>query len=96
MVKRRFSLDARIDTNSPETIGPALRGLVGEDSVESGSKTSEFLVRARLEGESAKDLNRSLLSALRKVEKKTRLRAVWTSPDGTVYRFFDYVLKKTC
>jgi hypothetical protein len=47
-----------------------------------------------MEGESAKDLNRRLLSALRRAEKKTRLRAEWTAEDGTVYRFFDYVLKK--
>ena len=45
-------------------------------------------------GESAKELNRSLLSALRRAEKKTRLRSQWTAPDGTVERYFDYVLKK--
>ena len=31
-----------------------------------------------------------LLSALRRVEKRTRLRAEWTG-GGTTYRFFDYV-----
>jgi hypothetical protein len=36
-----------------------------------------------------------LLSALRKVEKRTTLRAEWTSEDGNTERFFDYVLKKT-
>ncbi len=51
-------------------------------------------MRRKMEGESAKDLNRDLLSALRRVEKKTRLRSEWTAQDGTVYRFFDYVLKK--
>lgn len=55
----------------------------------------EFLVEAEMEGSSAKDLNRSFLSALRRVEKKTRLRAEWTSSDNTTERFFDYVLKKT-
>jgi hypothetical protein len=34
-----------------------------------------FLVEAELEGASAKELNRTLLSALRKVEKRTTLRA---------------------
>ena len=48
-----------------------------------------------MEGDSAKELNRSLLSALRKAEKKTRLRAEWTSDNGTTQKFFDYVLKKT-
>ena len=36
-------------------------------------------------------MNRTLLSALRKVEKRTTLRAEWTSGDGTDERFFDYV-----
>jgi len=47
-----------------------------------------------MHGESAKDLNRTLLSALRKVEKKTTLRAEWTA-DGVTERYFDYVLKAT-
>jgi VWFA-related protein len=55
----------------------------------------EFIVEAEMEGRSAKELNRSLLSALRRVEKKTRLRAEWTSKKNTTERFFDYVLKKT-
>jgi len=43
----------------------------------------------------ARELNRTFLSALRRVEKRTPLRAKWTSDDGTIERFFDYVLKKT-
>jgi hypothetical protein len=34
-------------------------------------------------------------TALRKAEKRTTLRAEWTSDDGTSERFFDYALKKT-
>jgi hypothetical protein len=48
-----------------------------------------------MEGASAKELNRTLLSTLRKVNKSTTLRAEWTSDDGTTEKFFDYVLKKT-
>jgi hypothetical protein len=55
----------------------------------------ELVVETELEGASAKDLNRALRSALRRAEKKTRLRAQWTGPDGTTQSFFDYVLKKT-
>jgi len=55
----------------------------------------EFIVEAEMLGTEAKELNRSLLSALRRVVKKTRLRAEWTSDTGTTQRFFDYVLKKT-
>jgi hypothetical protein len=32
---------------------------------------------------------------LRKVEKRTTLRAEWTYEDGTVEKFFDYALKTT-
>ena len=45
--------------------------------------------------DSARELNRTFLSALRKAEKQTTLRAEWTSDDGTSESFFDYVLKKT-
>jgi len=51
-----------------------------------------FHVEAGLEGDSARDLNRAVLSALRKEEKRTRLRAAW-SHGGTTERFFDYVSK---
>jgi hypothetical protein len=47
-----------------------------------------------MEGASAKELNRTFLSALRKAGKRTTLRAEWTSGD-TTERYFDYVLKKT-
>ena len=45
-----------------------------------------------MDGEDARDVNRRLLSALRRVERRTRLRAEWTA-DGVTYRFFDYALK---
>jgi hypothetical protein len=51
------------------------------------------LLRARWK-ECARELNRAFLSALRKVVKRTTLRAEWTSGDNTTERFFDYVLKK--
>ncbi len=43
-------------------------------------------------GDSARELNRQLLTALRKVERRTRLRSAWTA-DGVTERFFDYVPK---
>jgi hypothetical protein len=53
------------------------------------------VVEAEMEGTSGRELNRTFLSALRKVEKRTTLRAEWTSDDRTCERFFDYVLKNT-
>ena len=37
-------------------------------------------------------MNRQLLSALRRVERRTRLRSEWTA-GGIDYWFFDYVPK---
>jgi hypothetical protein len=54
-----------------------------------------FMVEAEMEGAGARELNRTLLSALRKVQRKTTLRAEWTSGDGITEKSFDYVLKKT-
>ena len=51
-------------------------------------------MQAEKSGESAKELNRQLLSELRRAEKKTRLRAEWTSGSVTE-KFFDYVPKGT-
>jgi hypothetical protein len=87
-----FKLKARISSSNPRAIRPALAGLVTRGSV--AKVGDEFVVEAEMEGTSAKELNRALLSALRRVEKRTRLRAEWTSSDNTTERFFDYVLKK--
>jgi hypothetical protein len=94
MAKRRFVLNATVSTNSPDKVRAALTDFLGDAAVRSGEKPAEFVVKREMEGESVKDLNRDLLSSLRRVERKTRLRAEWTAEDGTVYRFFDYVLKK--
>jgi hypothetical protein len=92
MTKRRFMLVASVSTDSPEAVQRVLERLFGEASVTRLGK-NEFRIETEMEGEDAKELNRSLLSELRRVERKTRLRAEWTS-DETTDRFFDYVLKK--
>ena len=45
-----------------------------------------------MEGSSARDLNRLLLTELRRVERRTRVRSAWTIGASTE-RFFDYVPK---
>jgi hypothetical protein len=87
-----FNLKARINRSSARTIRQALDQLAAKASIRKDG--DEFIVEAEMEGASAKELNRTLLSALRRVEKRTTLRAEWTSGD-TTERFFDYVLKKT-
>ena len=75
------------------TIRYALEQLSANGSVRKAGE--EFVVEAEVDGASARELNRTFLSALRKVEKRATPRAEWTSGDGTSERFFDYVLKKT-
>jgi len=75
-----------------QTIRHALEQLAAKGS--SRKAGDEFIVAAEMEGASARELNRTFLSALKKVEKRTTLYAEWTSDDGTTERFFDYVLKK--
>jgi hypothetical protein len=92
LTKRLFSLSARVSTDSPEAVEEALKTLVTKGSVRRGTGSNELLVEAEVEGKTARDLNRALLSALRRAEKRTRLRAEWTS-GNTTERFFDYVPK---
>jgi hypothetical protein len=87
-----FKLKARVNRSNARTIQQALDQLAARGSVK--KQGDEFLVEAEMEGATAKELNLTLLSALRKVEKRTTLRAEWTSGD-TTERYFDYVLKKT-
>ena len=93
MVSKHFRLMARVSSSNPKAIRPVLEQAVMKGSVREAN--GEYTVEAEMEGETAKDLNRTLLSALRRAERSTRLRSEWTSEDGTTQRFFDYVLKKT-
>jgi hypothetical protein len=92
MTATRYRLDARISSDDPAAIRPVLERLFARGSISAEESTGEFAVRAELEGESARELNRALLSELRRAEKRTRLRAEWTA-SGTTERFFDYVPK---
>lgn len=93
MPNKKFNLNAKVSSDDPSAIEPVLKRFIhGNGNI---SKTEDgFEIEATLEGISAKDLNRSLLSEMRRAEKKTRLRAEWS--DGkTVEKFFDYVPKGT-
>ena len=93
MIQMKLKLKARVNRSDAQTIRQALDQLAAKSSAT--KEGDEFIVEAEMEGASARELNRMLLSALRKVEKRTTLRAEWTSEDGNTERFFDYVLKKT-
>jgi hypothetical protein len=92
MAGKRFGLRARVSTDNPAAVEPVLRRLIASGSIEPGEKSGEFYIEAELEGSSARDLNRWLLSELRRAEKRTRIRSEW-SAGGRTERFFDYVPK---
>jgi hypothetical protein len=93
MAKKRFKLSAHVSSDNPPAIKPVLERIIGNKGAVR-PVAEGFEVNAEFDGESARDLNRLLLSEMRRVEKKTRIRAEWTS-GGTVERFFDYVPRGT-
>ena len=93
MPEKIFKLSAQINSANTAVIKLVLENAIGkEGSVKSSG--DGFQVSAELRGECARDLNRKLLSELRRAEKKTRMRSQWTC-EGTIEKFFDYALKST-
>jgi len=88
----KLRLEARVSSDSPDAVGRLLIARFGADAITRDG--TDWIVRAEVESASARDANRELLSELRRVERKTRLRAEWTA-GGSVERFFDYVPKGT-
>lgn len=93
MCPKRIRLIARVSSDRPAAVRQPLAEWVGSRGTITPTQDG-FEVTAEVEGESPRDLNRQLLTALRKGEKRTRLRSEWTV-DGTVEKFFDYVPKGT-
>jgi hypothetical protein len=92
MGERQYTLVARIRTTNPAALEDVLANLISHGAI---TPTAEgFRVEAELEGTSARDLNRMLLSALRRVDRRATLRAEWTS-EGTTEHFFDYTARGT-
>ena len=91
MAHKKFRLRGYVSSNNLPAIKPALERIIADKGTVRQTD-QEFEVEAELEGENAQSLNRMLLSELRRVEKRTRIRSEWTSGD-TRERFFDYVPK---
>ena len=89
----KLRLSAHVSSDSPSAIKPVLEKIVADNGTIRQTDQG-FDVEADLEGESARELNRFILSELRRAEKRTRIRAEWTSGD-TVEKFFDYARKGT-
>jgi hypothetical protein len=92
MAEKRYSLRARVSTENTAAAKLVLQQFFPGGSIRPTDDPKELRVEGLKTGESARDLNRSLLSALRQVEKRTRLRSEWTCGRLTE-RFFDYVPK---
>lgn len=92
MGERLFTLVASIRTTDTAAIQPVLTNLIPHGVI---TPTAEgFRVEAELEGTGARDLNRMLLSALRRIDRRATLHAGWTS-EGTTEQFFDYTARGT-
>jgi hypothetical protein len=88
--KRTFTLTAWVRTKNPEAIGVILKQLAAGGSLR--QMEEGFLVVTRMHGHGARELNRSLLTSLRRIERRTSIRSEWKSGE-TTKRFFDYVPK---
>jgi hypothetical protein len=84
-----YRLNADVSSENLSAIEPVLTQLTAGQVTET---PKGLHVDGAMEGTDARDVNRRLLSALRRIEKRTRLRAEWTA-GGTTYRFFDYAAK---
>jgi hypothetical protein len=87
----RFSVIADVSSDNLAAVRPVLLQVV-DSAVVIETADGLRVQGGFMDGDDARNVNRHLLSALRRAEKKARLRAEWTA-DGYVHRFFDYVPK---
>lgn len=93
MTEESLNVEAKISSDSTDLIEPLLQKVAPDCTITRIG--SDLHLKGTIKGNDPKEENRSILSRLRKVEKKTRIRAKYRTGDGTTYSFFDYVLKKT-
>ena|SRR5215472_222905 len=84
----RFKLKARINRSDERTIRHALEQLGANAEV--NKVRDAFAVAAEIEGTSAEELNKNLLTTLRSVRGRTKLRAEWTSGYEITETYFDH------
>lgn len=86
-----FHISASVSSENPDGVRAVLERIIeGRVEVAGG----ELRVEGEMPGDDARAMNKNLLTALRRVERRTRLRAEWS--DGrVVHKFFDYVPKGT-
>lgn len=89
----RSSPTGEVSSNDLAAIRPVLTQMVGDAAI--AEIYDGLHVQGVMDGADAGEVNHRLLSALRRAEKRSRLRAEWTSGGGYVCRFFDHVPKST-
>jgi hypothetical protein len=93
MSLRTFRLSATVSCSNMDGVRAPIERVLGPEArIERTDQGLRIEVGA-IVGVDARELNRLLLSAMRQVERKTRLRSEWTA-DGKTERFFDYVFVK--
>ena len=89
MPRKTFKLSATVSSENLDGLrAPIVRFLGPNAKIE--RMDGGFKIDAVIAGESAKELDRQLLSEVRWVSRKTRVWAEWTS-GGETEMFFDYV-----
>ncbi len=91
MTRKTFKLSATVSSENLDGLrAPIARFLGPNAKIE--RMDGGFKIDAVIAGESARELDRQLLSEVRWVSRKTRVWAEWTS-GGETEMFFDYVPK---
>ncbi len=88
MSQKGFTLVANISSDHPEKLEPILSELIGVDGI---IKTEDgFMVHTTILGESAEDMNNSLLTKIRVLDPTAKLHAVW-SHENDKKQIIDFV-----
>lgn len=90
MIKKTYRLTAWVQSKKPDAIERALEDVASRVSI--FSTDLGFFVKATMRGAGARELNRAVIVALRRVEPKATVRAEWRSGTTSEW-FFDYVRK---
>jgi hypothetical protein len=89
--KTTYELSAKVSSENVSVVKHVLEKLIGTNgNIRMTENAIE--IHAKLEGESARDLNRLFLSEMRRAEKRTRFRSEWRH-NNIIETFFDYVPK---
>ncbi|HEY5241441.1 MAG TPA: hypothetical protein VIJ22_08250 [Polyangiaceae bacterium] len=93
MSLRTFRLSATVSCSNLDGVRAPIERVLGPEARVERTDQGLRIEADAVVGVDARELNRQLLSAMRGVEKATRLQSEWTA-DGTTESFFDYVFVK--